>query len=192
MRTRLTQLSLLAMAAAMASPAFAQQGDAPVAGSTQAVRTTSYDAAFFAPSAPRTALDIARLVPGFVLDLGNLDTRGFAGAAGNVVINGVRPSSKAETIQTTLSRIPARSVVLPLKNSMSLGTSKIMSSVEASCMIWPLSVVRIASALGLAISSRVTRHGPSGANVSNVFPRQNCPLPHSCCQSRALTSFEQV
>jgi len=111
MRTRLTQLSLLGMAAAMASPAFAQQGDTPVAGSTQAARTTSYDAAFFAPSAPRTALDIARLVPGFVLDLGNLDTRGFAGAAGNVVINGARPSSKAETIQTTLSRIPARSVV---------------------------------------------------------------------------------
>jgi hypothetical protein len=70
-----------------------------------------YDAAFFAQYAPRTALDIAQRVPGFQLDLGNTDTRGFAGAAGNVVINGARPSSKAESLQTTLSRIPARSVV---------------------------------------------------------------------------------
>ena len=58
----------------------------------------------------RSALDIARRVPGFALDLGNADTRGFAGAAGNVVINGARPSSKAETLETTLARIPARRV----------------------------------------------------------------------------------
>ena len=73
-------------------------------------RTTSYDAAFFAQYAPRSALDIARRVPGFNLDLGNIDIRGFAAAAGNVVINGARPSSKAETLETTLSRIPARRV----------------------------------------------------------------------------------
>jgi hypothetical protein len=86
-------------------------GDQPAPGATQATRTTSYDAAFFSQFAPRTALDIARRVPGFSLDLGNTDTRGFAGAAGNVVINGARPSSKAESLETTLARIPARSVV---------------------------------------------------------------------------------
>ena len=86
-------------------------GDQPAAGPAQSTRTTAYDAAFFAPYAPRTALDIARRVPGFSLDLGNIDTRGFAGAAGNVVINGARPSSKAESLETTLARIPARSVV---------------------------------------------------------------------------------
>lgn len=88
---------------------------APPARST---RTTVYNAAFFAQYAPRTALDIARRVPGFQLDLGStqnelgsVDVRGFAGTAGNVVINGARPSSKAETIDTTLSRIPAQRVV---------------------------------------------------------------------------------
>src|SRR5215212_1949319 len=94
-------------------PAFAQAapGDQPdVAPQTQATRTTSYDAAFFTQYAPRTALDIARRVPGFNLDLGNTDIRGFAAAAGNVVINGARPSSKAETLETTLQRIPARRV----------------------------------------------------------------------------------
>jgi hypothetical protein len=82
---------------------------------TQASRTTSYDAAFFAQYAPRTALDIVQRVPGFTIDLGNnqngQDVRGFAGTAGNVVINGARPSSKAEALDTLLSRIPARSVV---------------------------------------------------------------------------------
>jgi hypothetical protein len=86
-------------------------GDQPLPGATQATRTTSYDAAFFATFAPRTALDIARRVPGFSLDLGDSETRGFAGAAGNVVINGARPSSKAESLETTLGRIPASSVV---------------------------------------------------------------------------------
>ncbi|MBA2467345.1 MAG: TonB-dependent receptor [Sphingomonas sp.] len=86
-------------------------GDQPAPAPAQGTRTTAYDAAFFAQYAPRSALDIARRVPGYNLDLGNSDTRGFAGAAGNVVINGARPSSKAESIETTLARIPARSVV---------------------------------------------------------------------------------
>jgi hypothetical protein len=107
----LTGLSLLALSAALASPALAQQGDAPPAGATQAFGTTVYDAAFFARSAPQTALEIARLVPGFSLDLGDVETRGFAGAAGNVVINGARPSSKSETLTDVLRNIPARRVL---------------------------------------------------------------------------------
>src|SRR5205085_11814341 len=80
-------------------------------------RTTVYDAAFFAQYAPRTALDIAQRVPGFTLDLGNnqsangQDVRGFAGTAGNVVFNGARPSTKAETLDVTLTRIPAQRVL---------------------------------------------------------------------------------
>ena len=111
MRRGLPALSLFALATGLASPVLAQQGDAPVpAPASQAPRTTVYDAAFFAQYAPRTALDIARQVPGFALDLGNQNTRGFAGAAGNVVINGARPSSKADTLETTLARIPANRV----------------------------------------------------------------------------------
>jgi hypothetical protein len=112
MRRGLSGLSLLALSAAISSQALAQQpGDAPSPGSTQATRATAYDAAFFAQYSPRTALDIARQVPGFALDLGNQNTRGFAGAAGNVVINGARPSSKSDTLEATLARIPANRVV---------------------------------------------------------------------------------
>ena len=83
----------------------------PTAAAGRSARTTSYDAVFFAQYAPRTALDIARHVPGFALDLGDANVRGFAGAAGNVVLNGARPSSKSENLQQTLGRIPAQQVL---------------------------------------------------------------------------------
>ena len=104
--------SAVALAAlAIADPALAQSvGEAP-AETGPTARTQRYDAAFFAKFAPATALDIVNQVPGFQLDLGNTDTRGFAGAAGNVVINGARPSSKADNLSTVLSRIPARRVL---------------------------------------------------------------------------------
>ena len=116
-----------AVALLMATPAGAAQSppaptpapaEAPQPAPTaQGQRTTTYDAAFFAQYAPRTALDIAQRVPGFTLDLGNSqgangqDVRGFAGTAGNVVFNGARPSTKAETLDVTLSRIPAQRVI---------------------------------------------------------------------------------
>jgi TonB-dependent Receptor Plug Domain len=100
-------------------PSYAQTpgaGEIPQRTPTQTGRTTSYDAAFFAQYAPRTALDIVQRIPGFTLDLGSseaasgVDVRGFAGTAGNVVINGARPSSKSETLPTLLARIPATRV----------------------------------------------------------------------------------
>ena len=91
------------MALAVATPLAAQTAPAS--------RSTNYDAAFFVPFAPRNALDIAQRVPGFALDEGNSGIRGFAGAAGNVVFNGARPSSKSESLSTLLSRIPANRVV---------------------------------------------------------------------------------
>ncbi len=102
------------VAISVAASLAAQQpvGEGPdTAPATQATRTTRYDAAFFAPFAPRSALDIARRVPGFALEQGNNDIRGFAGAAGNVVFNGARPSSKSESLETILARIPARRVI---------------------------------------------------------------------------------
>jgi hypothetical protein len=103
-------------AIALGSPAVAQTAPtAQPAASGQSGRTTVYEAAFFAQYAPRTALDISQRVPGFQLDLGaaqnGVDVRGFAGAAGNVVINGARPSSTAESLETTLARIPSQRVV---------------------------------------------------------------------------------
>jgi len=89
---------------------------APPSGAPSRVAT--YEAAYFTQYAPRSALDIVRRVPGFQLDLGatqtdlgQVDVRGFAGTAGNVVFNGARPTSKAESLEVTLARIPAQRVL---------------------------------------------------------------------------------
>src|SRR5512147_2741588 len=116
MRRGLMGLSFIALSTALAAPAFARQGGSANAAPT--ARTTSYEAAYFTQFAPRTAYDIVQHVPGFALDLGStqsatgsVDVRGFAGTAGNVVLNGSRPPTKAETLDVTLQRIPAQRVI---------------------------------------------------------------------------------
>ncbi len=81
----------------------------PAQSASPAGRTV-YDAAYFAQFSPSNALEIVRRVPGFTLDVGSQDVRGFGRAAGNVVINGSRPSSKSDTLETVLARIPASRV----------------------------------------------------------------------------------
>jgi hypothetical protein len=71
---------------------------------------TVYERVYFEPFAPSNALQIVERVPGFTLEIGNQEVRGFAQAAGNVVINGQRPSSKADTLETILARIPSSRV----------------------------------------------------------------------------------
>ena len=84
--------------------------DAPAPGQSPS-RTTAYPAAFFAAFAPATALDIVRRVPGFSVEQTDGQVRGFGGAAGNVVFNGARPSSKSDRLETILARIPASRVL---------------------------------------------------------------------------------
>jgi hypothetical protein len=79
-------------------------------GVTVQERVTTYDQAFFSRFAPRSALDLVRQLPGFAFDEGNSEVRGFAGSAGNVVINGARPSAKSDSLSTQLARIPASRV----------------------------------------------------------------------------------
>ena len=69
----------------------------------------TYDAAFFAEARPNTAYDMIGRLPGFTFNDGN-SARGFAGTAGNVLINGQRPTSKSDDLQSVLTRIQASSV----------------------------------------------------------------------------------
>jgi outer membrane receptor for ferrienterochelin and colicin len=68
-----------------------------------------YQAAFFADARPNTANDMIGRLPGFAFDNGN-SARGFAGTAGNVLIDGQRPTSKTDDLQSVLDRIPASDV----------------------------------------------------------------------------------
>lgn len=69
-----------------------------------------YPASFFASAGPNTALDMVQRLPGFTLDEGDLESRGLAGAAGNVLIDGTRPSSKSDPLGAVLARIAAGTV----------------------------------------------------------------------------------
>jgi hypothetical protein len=68
-----------------------------------------YDPAFFANARPNTAYDMIGRLPGFTFsDVGT--ARGFAGTAGNVLINGQRPTSKTDSLQSILQRVLAADV----------------------------------------------------------------------------------
>ena len=94
-------LWMLAQAAAIAAPA-----PAPAAAQQGAV---SYAPAFFADLNPNNALDMLARIPGFTLDTG-ASVRGFEGAAGNALIDGQRPSSKSDSLDLILQRLPASKV----------------------------------------------------------------------------------
>ncbi|MFC3443677.1 TonB-dependent receptor plug domain-containing protein [Sphingobium rhizovicinum] len=68
-----------------------------------------YPADFYAPFQPQTALDMLERTPGFLLTEGS-SLRGFGGAAGNVLIDGQRPTVKAGGISQVLRRISASRV----------------------------------------------------------------------------------
>src|SRR3546814_18274255 len=49
-------------------------------------------------------------VPGFTIVESDADVRGYAGATGNVLFDGARPTSKREDTSALLKRIPAHAV----------------------------------------------------------------------------------
>lgn len=69
----------------------------------------TFEADFFTPYNPVTARDMVEQVPGFQIDEGG-SARGFGGAAGNILINGERPSTKNDDAAAILGRIPAAQV----------------------------------------------------------------------------------
>ena len=104
-------LGLAAPEAQAAAPAAAPETLVPAAAAaTETQRgVISYPPSFFAEQRPSTALDMINRLPGFRLDGGD-SARGFAGTAGNVLINGERPTTKSENLQDILTRISASAV----------------------------------------------------------------------------------
>jgi hypothetical protein len=100
-----------AMLACAATPCAALAQDAPPASAqtstTGGTRTLTPD--FFAPYNPITAFDMVERIPGFSIEESE-GRRGFGENAGNVLIDGDRPSTKSDDIATVLKRIPASEV----------------------------------------------------------------------------------
>jgi len=66
----------------------------------------TFTAEFLRRYQPNTALEMVNRIPGFTLNDGG-DKRGFGGAAGNVLINDRRPSTKQDLPSAILGRISA-------------------------------------------------------------------------------------
>ena len=91
---------------AISMPQHASAQDAPAAA---ADGKQVYSPEFFASFGPVTALDMVQRIPGFSIE-GSEGRRGFGENAGNVLIDGDRPSTKSDDIATLLGRIPASEV----------------------------------------------------------------------------------
>jgi outer membrane receptor protein involved in Fe transport len=87
-------------------PAMAQEA-APAAAATQGV--ISYPPEFFASAQPTNAHEMLLRLPGFTVEVGST-VRGFEGAAGNVLIDGQRPTTKTDDLEEVLRRVPASQV----------------------------------------------------------------------------------
>jgi len=82
--------------------------DVPAAESTTQ-SNSNYPAEFFSQYQPQNAFEMIERLPGFSFDRGD-NGRGFGGNAGNVLIDGARPTSKSGGLSGALSRIPADQV----------------------------------------------------------------------------------
>ena len=67
---------------------------------------TVIPAGFYADGEPISALEVVQRTPGFSYNQGNAQLRGLEGGAGNVLIDGRRPTSKSLTLNDVLQRIP--------------------------------------------------------------------------------------
>ena len=68
-----------------------------------------YPSAYFATWRPSTAMDMISRLPGFAFD-GGTQVRGFETGAGNVLIDGQRPTVKQDDLSAVVRRIPASHV----------------------------------------------------------------------------------
>ncbi|MEM6707794.1 MAG: TonB-dependent receptor [Pseudomonadota bacterium] len=109
MRARILFLASLLSSFFFSGIASAAEGPelAPAPEAVDGVRR--YEPPFFVRFYPQTALDMLQRLPGFSLDGGD-EVRGFGGSAGNVLIDGARPSTKSLDLEEVLARIPAKSV----------------------------------------------------------------------------------
>jgi len=112
-------LAASAMPLAWSNAALASEANAATASSREpGAPAATMDGRVFEPDyferfAPRNALDMLRQVPGFLLQGGGGGNsgRGFGQANENVLVNGQRLTSKSESAQDQLRRIPAGKVI---------------------------------------------------------------------------------
>ncbi|MAK59620.1 MAG: hypothetical protein CMK09_01455 [Ponticaulis sp.] len=103
-------MGFAALGAVLSLDATAQTEPDEIAAARSVEGVRTFHADYFEQYNPITAFDMVSRVPGFEIDNGE-NRRGFGGTAGNILVNGDRPSSK-DDVSEQLKRIPAGSVDL--------------------------------------------------------------------------------
>jgi hypothetical protein len=99
----------IAISLLLADPARAQQSETPAPAPAPAeTGVVTYPASFYEAMRVTSAREMVERTPGFVLDRG--DAARGTGGGGNVLIDGERPASKSQSIDSVLSRISSGSV----------------------------------------------------------------------------------
>ncbi len=109
LKMRQTLLVTAATALVVPGVAYANEDRAIAEATVSQTGERKFSPDFFTSYAPVTALDMVKRIPGFSINQGD-GRRGFGENAGNVLIDGDRPSTKSDDILTILSRIPASQV----------------------------------------------------------------------------------
>ena len=137
----------MAEPAAVVAPAETPSTLAPTTGGA-ASGVTSYRADAFAAAQVNTAYDMVSRLPGFTLDDGQ-GVRGFAGAAGNVLIDGQRASTKTDSLHDALNRIPVSRVArIDVIRGGAPGIDMMNHSVVANVVLKTAAQTTMAVALG--------------------------------------------
>lgn len=143
---------------------------APHAAQSEAAPVTEYGAAFFAQAQPYSAFDMLMLLPGYKFSDIDPDIRGYADAAGNVLIDGSRPASKHETLEALLRRIPAGTVDhIELIRAGAPGIDMQGQSVLANIV----RVRDLATRSAVEIGEATYRRGFHAPRVAGEFSRQS-------------------
>ena len=161
------QMAALAVSAiALSGGAWAQQTTAVASSASSPEGVQAFDPAFFARFNPVTADDMVRQLPGFTLDEGE-ELRGFGATAGNVLIDGQRPSSKT-SLKDELSRIAARDVLrIELIRASAAGDLDVRGYTElANVVLKPASQMQVSTTF--AATTRWYEQGRLGAQVGGT------------------------
>ena len=137
---------MLVVAAFATGDAWAQAESAP--------GQRRFEPAYFAASAPANAYEMVQRLPGFALVDADPDVRGYAGALGNMLVDGVRPASKRDELSVLLRRIPADAVLyIDLVRSGEHGIDMAGHALLANVVRRPDPAPEMAVEVGLALAT---------------------------------------
>ncbi len=188
---------VLGLGACLFLPVLAHADDAKPVPATSSEGVSEYPPEFFASYFPVTALDMVRQVPGFSIDNGD-NVRGFGGAAGNVVINDERPSSKSDSLENILQRISADRVArIDLIRGSSpgidmRGLSRVVNVIlktdaQTARNSWSYETT-VSRRLSVINGEFVRNLTLAGADISLGISRQGGPFRGSGIENRVLPS----